>query len=377
MGTTTRGLTKRPLTEEELSSQVLKLVGPNAPKKLKAMVAKGMAPGLGGLDLVTALYQLTVSDDASLAKGAGQSLAELPDSVLTAAVVSNELHELVLDSLAHVVVGRPKFVEKIILNSAVADETLVAITPKMSEPELEILARNERRLLAHPPIIEALYVNPHTRMSTANKCIELAVRNKLELNLPAYREMVKAIGMEKKEEDPLDQALLEEERNLKFKSAYEGVGEKDAEQAEGEGEDEDSEKSKGQLNVESLTVPEKIRLATMGNVFHRSLLLRDSNKMVAMAAIKSPLVTEMEVVRMSKNTQTPEDVLRYIARQREWVKLYQVKANLTSNAKTPLDLALKLVSHLRQKELKTLSRSKSISAALRNAAVARLKKTNR
>ena len=159
MGTTTRGLTKRPLTEEELSSQVLKLVGPNAPKKLKAMVAKGMAPGLGGLDLVTALYQLTVSDDASLAKGAGQSLAELPDSVLTAAVVSNELHELVLDSLAHVVVGRPKFVEKIILNSAVADETLVAITPKMSEPELEILARNERRLLAHPPIIEALYVN--------------------------------------------------------------------------------------------------------------------------------------------------------------------------------------------------------------------------
>ena len=140
MGTTTRGLTKRPLTEEELSSQVLKLVGPKAPQKLKAMVAKGMAPGVGGLDIVTALYQLTVSDDESLAKGASKSLAELPDSVLTKAVASTDLHALVLDSLAHVVVGRPKLVEKIILNNTVADETLVAITPKMSEKELEILA---------------------------------------------------------------------------------------------------------------------------------------------------------------------------------------------------------------------------------------------
>ena len=263
MGTTTRGLTKRPLTEEELSSQVLKLVGPKAPQKLKAMVAKGMAPGVGGLDIVTALYQLTVSDNESLAKGASKSLAELPDSVLTKAVASTDLHALVLDSLAHVVVGRPKLVEKIILNNTVADETLVAITPKMSEKELEILARNERRLLAHPPIIEALYINPQTRMSTANKCIELAVRNKLELNLPAYREMVKAIGMEKKEEDPLDQVLLEEERNHKFKSAYEGVEENDVEEAEregeGEGDNKDKEKSKGRLCVESLTVPRTVR----------------------------------------------------------------------------------------------------------------------
>jgi hypothetical protein len=359
---------KRPLSKEEVSPQVFKLTGPDAPIKMKKITAKGVAPGLGALDLVTALYQLHISGDQELSKTASRSMTELPDSVVEAAVESEDLHEMVLDLVAHTVVGRRKMVQKIILNKKVADESLLSIAPKMSEQEIEILARNERRLLSCPPIIEAIYLNRNTRMSTANRCIEFAARNKLELKLPAYKEMLKAIGMETAEEDPIDQALLEEEKNLKFKNALEGVGEADLE------EDDDEKKSKGRIQIEHLSVSEKIRLAITGNVFHRSLLMRDSNKMVAMAAIKSPLVTEMEVVRLSKNPQTPEDALRYIARQREWIKLYQVKSNLVSNAKTPLDLALKLVSHLRPKELKSLSRSKNISAALRNAAVARLRK---
>jgi len=360
---------KRPLSKEEVSPQVFKLTGPDAPIKMKKITAKGVAPGLDALDLVTALYQLHISGDQELSKTATRSMTELPDSVVEASVESEDLHEMVLDLVAHTVVGRPKMVQKIILNNKVADESLLTITPKLSEQEIEILARNERRLLSCPPIIEEIYLNRNTRMSTANRCIEFAARNKLELKLPAYKEMLKAIGMETTEKDPIDQALMEEEKNLKFKNALDGVGEADLEE-----EEEDGKKSKGRIQLEHLSVSEKIRLAITGNVFHRSLLMRDSNKMVAMAAIKSPLVTEMEVVRLSKNPQTPEDALRYIARQREWIKLYQVKSNLVANAKTPLDLALKLVSHLRPKELKFLSRSKNISAALRNAAVARLRK---
>lgn len=369
------GLKNRPLTKEELSSQVYKLTGPKAPSRLKKMAAKGMAPGLGPLDLVTALYQLHVSDTSEISADAYQSVSELPESLLDNAVESEELHSLVLDFLARKIWDRPRLIRKIILNNKVADETILFITPKMQEGELEIIARNERRLFSCPSIIEAIYLNRNTRMSTANRCIEFAARNKLELGLPAYREMLKAIGMEPKEDDPIDQALVEEERNLKYRRAYEDIGEEDLD--DDDDEVEGGKKSTGRLRIESLTVSEKIRLAITGNVFHRSVLLRDSNKMVALAAIKSPLVTEIEIVRMSKNPQTPEDVLRYISHRREWMKLYQVKANLVANAKTPLDLALKLVSHLRQKELKNLSCSKNVSAALRAAAEARLKKTKR
>ncbi len=370
------GFQPRPLNREELSPQVYKLTGPKAPLHLKKMAAKGMAPGLGPFDLVTALYQLHFSDTPELVTAADRSVSELPESLLEAVVENEELHVFVLDFLGRRIWNRPNLIRKVIVNSKVADETILFITPKMQEGEIEIIARNERRLLSCPSIIEAIYLNRNTRMSTANRCIEFAARNSLELSLPAYREMLKAIGMEPKEDDPIDQALLEEERNLKFRHAYEDIGEEDDDDDDGEA-GESGKKSTGRLRIESLTVSEKIRLAITGNVFHRSVLLRDSNKMVALAAIKSPLVTEIEVVRMSKNPQTPEDVLRYISHRREWVKLYQVKANLVSNAKTPLDLALKMVSHLRQKELKSLSCSKNVSAALRAAAEARLKKSKR
>ena len=55
------------------------------------------------------------------------------------------------------------------------------------------------------------------------------------------------------------------------------------------------------------------------------MLIRDPLKMVAMAAIKSPGVTEIEAARYAGNQTLPEEVIRYIATKREWTKLYGVK----------------------------------------------------
>jgi hypothetical protein len=287
--------------------------------------------------------------------------------------VDKELHPLVLDRLAVVVKARSKLLEPLLLNRAVADETYAWLAAGLSERFMEIIARNEERLLRHPPIIEALYTNPQTRMSTANRCVELAVRNGITLNLAAFREIAQAIGMTPKEEDPMDQALAEAEMDQNF-SAVAGMGDEvDPEAAEAEA-DEQDDRATARMRIEKLSVAEKIRLATLGNQFHRSILMRDSNKIVAMAAIKGPGVSEMEIVRFSKNPQAPEEVLRHIANNREWVKLYQVKTNLTTNPKTPLALALRLLPHLRPKELKFLSRSKNVPAALRTAAKARISK---
>ena len=59
----------------------------------------------------------------------------------------------------------------------------------------ELIATNEERMLAHPAIIERLYMNKATRMSTADRIIEIAVRHRLELTgIPAYKEVSIAIG---------------------------------------------------------------------------------------------------------------------------------------------------------------------------------------
>lgn len=364
-------LEARPLLPEELSLGAAKICGPKAPLPMKMMAAKGFAPGAGADDLVVSLYQLSFDENAQVSETARKSLSELPDQVL-AGCLDKPLPALVLDRLAHVVKDRSGLVEKILLNNAVSDETFAWLAKLLKEREMEILASNEQRLLRHPAIIEALYVNPATRMSTANRCVELAVRNNLTLNLPAFKEIAQAIGMAPREEDPMDQALADEQMDQSFTSLYHQSRQVEEGPEEGDEASEPEERERMRKRIENMTVSEKVRLAAVGTVFHRTILLRDSNRIVCMAAIKSSQITDMEVVKVSKNPQVPEEILRYISRQGEWVKLYQVKANLVTNPKTPLSISLSFLSHLRTKELRLLARSKNIAAALRAAAQSRL-----
>lgn len=113
---------------------------------------------------------------------------------------------------------------------------------------------------------------------------------------------------------------------------------------------------------------EKIRAALLGDQFDRSILVRDSNKMVAMATIKSPKIRDDEIVGYSANRSLSHDVIRYIANRRDWVRLYQVKFNLVMNPKTPMSRAMALLAHLHATDVRKVARSKNISSALAKAA---------
>ncbi len=361
----------KPLGREAFSDAAWKAVAPGAPKPIRLMAARGLVPGLSGPELACVLYQLTFDEDEAIASQARSTLAELDERILSACV-SEPLPGPVLHALAEPALASTKLLEKLLQNQNLPDQAVLELVPNLSERLCELVARNEQRLLRCPAIIEALYQNPNTRMSTASRCVELAVRNGIELQIPAFKEMVQALGLGPKEEDPVDRALAEAERDQAFAKAYaETAGEELPEEGE-EGQEE--ERKLSLVALHNLTVPEKVRLAILGNAFQRSVLLRDANRLVAMAAIKSPRITELEVVRVAKSPQVSEDVLRYIATHREWAKLYQVKANLVTNPKTPLAVSLRLLPHLRARELKLLSRSKNVPAALRNAAKERLAK---
>jgi hypothetical protein len=122
------------------------------------------------------------------------------------------------------------------------------------------------------------------------------------------------------------------------------------------------------IDFGKLKLHEKIRLATLGNAYCRSNLIRDSNKMVAMAAVRSPLITDSEIVRAAGNRQIAEDVIRYIANQRDFTKMYQVKLNLTYNPKCPLAFSLRFLNTLHGEDVKALSKSKQVPSALTVAA---------
>jgi hypothetical protein len=129
--------------------------------------------------------------------------------------------------------------------------------------------------------------------------------------------------------------------------------------------------------IQNMSVSEKLDLAHKGNKEARTILIRDSNRIIQMAVIQSPKITEGEVLAIANNRQIDDEVLKHIAMSREWLKNYQIRVALANNPKTPLADALKQVNYLRQRELEHLAKSRSVPRAMIIAAEQRLKQVKR
>lgn len=372
-----------PLDPSTLSAAVARAAGPSVPPAAKMMAAKGLAP-MAPKEMLTALYQLSHDQDAKVAAAAEQTADKLPDNILAGAL-AEALDGRVLDFFFFRVADRPPLVEKILLNGATDDETFVTMAKKLGEASLEILAGNSLRLLRHPPIIEALYFNKAARMSTVDRVLELAVRNGLTLErVPHFKELAASIlqsGAKGAEEQEQARTAEQEAMDAAFAQVMsEQYDQEQVDQLEFDEEEEKKEEGEGEeqnLNAQqmlALPIAAKIRMATLGNAFHRSILIRDTNKLVSMAAIRSPAIKEQEVQRYAAHRGLSEDVIRYIAERREWQKHYQVKLALANNPKCPLAHSMRLLSHLRPNDLRILSRSRNVPAPLVQAAKRAIRK---
>jgi hypothetical protein len=120
--------------------------------------------------------------------------------------------------------------------------------------------------------------------------------------------------------------------------------------------------------LSSLPVIARMKLAMRGSREQRAQLIRDSNRLVAVAVLSSPKLTEAEVEGFAKMASLSEDVLRIIASNRGWVKKYGVVAALTRNPKTPLALAMGFLQRLNERDLKMLAIDRNVAEPVRLAA---------
>lgn len=120
--------------------------------------------------------------------------------------------------------------------------------------------------------------------------------------------------------------------------------------------------------ISKMSLPEKIHLAMLGNQDARSLLVHEPNKVISLAVLRNPRITETEIAAYAQMKTLAEDVLLAIAKHKTWIKNYFVKLALVSNPKTPLSLSIKLLDHLHDRDLQNLSRSKNVSSVLARSA---------
>ncbi len=120
--------------------------------------------------------------------------------------------------------------------------------------------------------------------------------------------------------------------------------------------------------ISRLDVKGRIQLAMKGNKEERSLLIRDGTKVVALAVLESPKLSDSEVERFASQKNVLEAVLRGITMKRRFVKHYGIVRNLVFNPRTPLDVSLGLVKHLLTQDLRHLSGNKDVSDTVRKLA---------
>jgi hypothetical protein len=433
---------KHPLNPELLPEKVRTATNPLLQKSRKMAVAAGILPMLPE-ENVLALYQLSFDEDKEVAEKAMFTLRDMPSNIVSAVVRKVPWPEPI-DRIGRLFYNTADVVQSILANRATDNNTVCDIARASSRDIVDIIASNQARLMEHPAIIEAIYMNKNSRMSTVDRLVSFAVRNGIQLEgLACFKELLAAHQAETRTEAaapaaaPADAFVGEEASDSSFMTAFitgfemeakeggagleegdlmvpgkvggvfgefdgsagssaagffgeydDAGGESGKESLFGEfdtaledmqrkrQEEELAEEDKLPIEIQLAKMPisHRIRLATIGTAAHRAVLLLDANKVVSMAAIKSPTITDQEVVRCSQSRAVSDEILRYIASNRDWTKNYFVKVNLINNPKTPLPSAMSFLTHLRSNDLKNVSMNKNVPNALRETAKNMLKR---
>jgi hypothetical protein len=117
--------------------------------------------------------------------------------------------------------------------------------------------------------------------------------------------------------------------------------------------------------ISVMSIAERLNLAMKGSREERAVLIRDPNKIVGVAVLSSPKLTDTEVESIAKMTSISDELLRIIANTRAWVKNYGVAVALTRNPKTPVAVSMNMLGRLNDRDLKMLSTDRNVPEILR------------
>lgn len=130
---------------------------------------------------------------------------------------------------------------------------------------------------------------------------------------------------------------------------------------------EEKHKSIFQL-ILTMGISEKIQLALKGNKEARGILVKDPNKLICSAVIKSPKMTEAEALGYAKSRNVSDEVLRLISMNKEWMRSHQMVLALVNNPRTPIGISMQQLMKLSDKEMADIAASKAVAAAVSTAA---------
>ncbi len=350
------------VSADVLQGPLRSLAGREAQLPARLRVAKALLPAPPD-SLVPALIYLTQDPEVTVKQAARDSLAQMPGDVLLP-VVQGFKDPALLDAAARALHKVPRAAVEVVLNNHTEDDTIRWLATMGGSEVCETIVRNQVRAVRYPAIIEAVYFNPTVAQGVIQAMLEFAVRSNLNLDhIPGFRETRAVLLGE--EPDDAGGGLSD----LEFQSAMliaTGQGELAAQllgQLTEEQRAQVEEKVMSSLGalISKMSVSQKIRIAMVGDAATRKILIRDPKKMVSLAVLKSPRLTDSEITTFAANKTLSEDILSSIARNRQWTKDYATRKALVFNPKCPITFSLTYLRTLTPKDIKDCASSRDVN----------------
>jgi hypothetical protein len=382
---------------------VQSIIAGKAPAAATMAAARGLLP-LPQADLLEALVFLQSGDNQDLAQAAEATLQAQKASELLEVAKSGATAPPVLAYLASHAGTDREIQEAVALNASTPDEAIATLASLAGDGTLlESIAINQQRLIRSPAIIDAILGNA-SRTPEAERRARETRREFFEKERGATQiaQELRARGntaaaeffesadisstpgelsiddawliaqhIEVSDED-IDDSWLAREMIEEFLTETPEQLAANAERIISSERMEGLELSPERVSlirrIMFMTVKDRIKLGMKGDREARSILIRDSNKIVATAVINNPRITDHEVENIAAMRTVSEEVLRIIGMNRSWTRSYPIIHNLARNPKTPLPTAFHILPHIRGKDLKNLSQNRNVPEGVRRQA---------
>jgi len=349
-----------------------RFIDPSLDRDTRLMAARGLVP-IPPEEMTLVLFYLTSDDDEEIVKESEKSLFSIPDNAIERVLSNSSSPSELLDYFARKS-ENDNHIEKIILNNSTSDSTIQHLAQNVRNQTLiELISDNHQRILRSHEIVDALSNNPAISRSTLDKVISF-----ITLYLEKHIKIPDFLKDQPHEDSEIQEQLQDAEMKVaevevSFLDDIE-IPEEFIEENEVDGklELEEDEQSTTYQNIlfaiKEMSLPEKLKLCLMGNAEARRALVKEPNRIVALAALRNPRITDMEINLAAQSTSVSEDVLREIGNKRDWTRHYNVKVSLVNNPKSPPDISMNFIRHMRDRDLRVLSTSKNVPGVVSSAA---------
>jgi hypothetical protein len=374
-----------------------------APQPARLAAARGMLP-LQQHELLEILVALADGNDAEIAAAAKETLKSETQEDLLIAASADDTPPSVLAYLATQPDAPHELYEAAILNANTPDAALAKLAAETAHgPLLELITINQQRLVRAPEIIEAILANPARTGEAERRARETRKEffekergaRQIAGELRARGQTAAAEFFESAElttaggeltlddawliaqhievlDDDIDDSWLPAERyaDLISETAEQSAAnvQRILEQERLESGEVSAERVSLIRRIMFMNTKDRMKLAMKGDREARSILIRDSNKVVCSAVVNNPRLTEQEVENIASMRTVSDEVLRLISMNRGWARNYPIIHNLARNPRTPIPTVMNLLPRIRTKDLNGIAQNRNVSETVRRQA---------